>query len=318
MAQKRKTLAAGILVALGLVLGAALWLRTAPGRGSAMSAGVCATKPRGALAGGSAGLIGSATSAAPAQSRAKSAQDSLAAQRVERVQQLCRQREALDPGEIEALCSFLLEAPQAEGISVGRAAELKNAIMNKLGRQAPERLEAVLLRVDADTERQPEVIRDYALQHLCAWYDRLPDQAAARQVFWRHSSEGRATDGTALLALSRVESMGQLPPDERERLRQTARATASNVSASESARMASLDILRCAGDAQALEAARALLRQSPSKAAAIAALGAIGARGNAEDAQWLKNDPNLAGDPALAPAFQHALAQLATQNRGKQ
>jgi hypothetical protein len=154
------------------------------------------------------------------------------------------------------------------------------------------------------------VLRDYALQHLSSWYDRYPDKAAVNDAFWTTASDPKSlSQGTALLALSRLKAEGKLADQNPQRLDSLATTLVSDPKAPDSARMTALDILRTDNATSAVAAARQLLSGDHSVAVLITAIGTLGQQGSAEDAALLRQS-SIGKTPGLEPAVQLAIKTL--------
>src|SRR5690625_4664043 len=83
----------------------------------------------------------------------------------------------LDPEEVRAIFLFLSAAPPEGRRERIHDRAIKNDILNRLRNQdeAPHDLTGLMVRLIEDT-RQDRAIRDYALQHLRAWYSKAPDE----------------------------------------------------------------------------------------------------------------------------------------------
>lgn len=227
----------------------------------------------------------------------------------------------LSAAEVEQGCWFLEAVPVIAGMDEAAAAELKNELMNRLGSQpeAMPRFSQALLRMCGDS-RQREVMRDYALQHLGAWYDSIDDGArpAVLERFWSAAEHGAGSvGGTALLNLERLMAAGEPVPGGRARLAALAGRLLSDDAAPEPARMAALQILRTSEPQRALEAARQIAREGAAPALLTVALGVLGQCGAAADAEWLRQSP-LCRDGRYRPVIETALAafsQSSHENR---
>lgn len=217
-------------------------------------------------------------------------------QRLETVHQL---PDHLSARDLQKLAAFLVH-PSGEP---GEAA-LKNDLINMLRAQStpPKGLGHTLLSIYRDGQHSP-LMRDYAIQHLGAWYPLAQHKHIIRQTLWQACDQtGNSIAGTALLALHRLASKSY--PVDREKLAQAAL----KVARSQGSPLSRLTALRICGELQIREAgevSRKLLHGSGDlslKLAAIATLGEVGSEGDASLLEGYLTHPRLsfAAEKALA------------------
>ena len=201
----------------------------------------------------------------------------------------------------------------------GRSGEagLKNEVLNLLRRQqtAPPELAWTLISVFRDQE-QSEVLRDYALQHLIAWYPH--DRETVRQALVSALGEtGSSIAGTALLGLHRLAHADT--PITSELAASAALALVHDPDAGELALIAALRVCGAQGAAAALPLTRRLVFIGATDSIRMAAIATLGDLGGREDEQILA--AIAAGEETrLVPAAQRALQQLRDRlaSRGNQ
>lgn len=219
----------------------------------------------------------------------------------------------LSPADIESLYAYLLYPAEDASILPAQSFALRNDVLNVLREQThpPARLTDVLLAI-RNNELQPEVMRDYALQHMAPWYvkaspiDReklLADlQAAAAE-------RTRSYAGTALLALNRVQR--ENPSEQLSTLRTNILQIVEDSSANLLARISAVQL---SGELRIVTARNAVgaIARDPAQPVAlrVAAVGALGGlQGEQENSRILAE---LAGgkDRRLRSAAARALAKL--------
>lgn len=214
----------------------------------------------------------------------------------------------LSHGELLALTAYVLDPSEEEGLYPGQTFALKNDVLNVLREQVqpPSDLTDLLIALWRDSA-QPAVMRDYALQHLAAWYDRVDASQRTRIVQTLQSAAaetGRSSAGTALLGLhrlSRAHPDAGLPPIadriltllEDPAANLAPRITAAQLSGQLGLREARPALRRLAADATHPPTLR------------LAAVAALGAAGQPEDLLLLDQvaaepDPRLQRAAALA------------------
>lgn len=188
----------------------------------------------------------------------------------------------LKPDELEALYAFVEKTP-APKLKPAEEAALKNDILNLLRNQAtpPAGLADLLLKMQADPA-QPQVMRDYALQHLSECYGETSGHVEKKRIeaaFWEAAGQTKGSiPGTSMLALYRF--AGSNPGIDRARLGQQALDAAGNGACDATVRTTALQVCSLLGVSQAGETAMELVRAdgtpAPLKISALAALGDLG------------------------------------------
>jgi hypothetical protein len=202
-----------------------------------------------------------------------------------------------------------------------RLAWIKNEALRLLlgQRNLPAPCDEVLARLFLD-EALPVVIRDYALQHLFAWYGELlrggpePARAAALErmesVFWE---AGKATDseiaGTALLGLCSLAESGSPLAPERPKLGAAALGVLQDPAASPLSRVTALQVCARLGVTNALPIAARWAASNEPTATRCSAIAALGELGGAPEMALLARLPTDR-EGRLAPAVRNALKQL--------
>lgn len=218
------------------------------------------------------------------------------------------------PSEWKALQQFLLQPDPLDRDQLGQV--IKNRLMDVLCEvyPPPEGLGNILVQIYRDSQ-QNEVVRDYAVQHLGAYFEQIsaqPDSAVAQQtaqdVLWEAANEtSDSVGGTALLALKRLsqESSGI----DQGKVAATALQMAQDNNAGELTHITAYQVCASLGVGDALPAILAAAQEANSKPEQISAIAALGALGGAGQ------EPFLAGlvqgnDDRLRLPAQHALEQI--------
>ena len=160
---------------------------------------------------------------------------------------------------------------------------LKNELMTALRDQkkAPPGLTALFLELYRDPEQNP-VIRDYALQHLCLWYEQVADgeKSQIEQALWDALNEKQTSiAGTALVALAHLSEKN--PQLDSGKVKDAALQLANDPACGELARITALQVCGNLGAKEILPVALDLAKNSqdtPLRISAIAALGEVGGR----------------------------------------
>ena len=228
---------------------------------------------------------------------------------------------ALSGEDIDALMGFLRADAEPLGLTSDNLLVLQNEVLDLLVRHADQ--------VADDTEPLGDVyrdaglspaLRDYVVQHFDRYYLARWTPPPAGQgdpvrdrflnTFWRATEEtGGTIAGTALLGLERLSR--DRPEIDRLRLGVRATMVARDTTASDSARVAAIQVAAKAGEATARDLARALARSGESIPVRMSAIAALGELGIAEDRAWLED---LASNPEtnsrLLPAAAAAIRKL--------
>lgn len=217
---------------------------------------------------------------------------------------------SLAAAEIGVLLDLLADPAAPKGLRPALSHALENEILNKLGAQEqfPAPLIPLLLQMAQDP-RQSSVMRDYALQHLHAIWNRASEAERQEIDLFFHSmldETGESLAGTALVALR--DSAGQDPQKRRE-VGRKALALARDEQNGELTRISALNVCARFRVEEAQPLALALAREAPTmsiRIAAIAALGDLPMNGEAERelARILEK-----GHPRLHAAAHAALAR---------
>jgi hypothetical protein len=214
---------------------------------------------------------------------------------------------------------FLLERDPADSSQMEQA--LKNRLLDVLSAMNPPVAEFsdVLIQIYHD-QGQDEVIRDYAVQHLAAYYEEAgaqidgSEQAAVQQALWSAVGETQSSvGGTALLALKNLSQ--QFPAQfDQNRIAAAAVQMADNNSAGELSHVTAYQVCAQLNVREALPVIVAAAQSSPTLPQQISAIGALGLLGGPEQTSLL-NWVLAGNEDRLKPAARHALEQInARQN----
>jgi hypothetical protein len=239
----------------------------------------------------------------------------------ERLAAVQRLRNSLRPEEKQALYDFLARRSPEDEQQSGHV--LKNAVLNVLVTQpAPlPDLAEHLARWVQDAHLHV-VIRDYALQHVAAFYgelDRAPAEvaAASRRVlrealFDALSEHGTSLPGTALLGLARLAEKDEA--FDRGRIREAGLALAHDQDAGELARVSALQVCARLGLGEIVPLCAELAAGAssiPLRLSAIAALGQLGGAAELPRLNQLISEKDHRLRPALTLALERIQARLA-------
>ncbi len=216
-----------------------------------------------------------------------------------------------------ALQPFLLQPDQLDRGQLEQV--IKNRLLDILCAQSPPPagLGEILAQIYHDP-RQNEVIRDYAVQHLAAYYEQIleqPNDAPARQavqdVLWEAVNEaGGSVGGTALLALKRISQLTDAVDP--VRVAKTALQLANAGSANELSHITAYQVCAQLGATEALPVVLQAAQNGETMAVRLSAIGALGLLGGPDQMAFL--NAVLAGpEERLKPAAQHALNQIANR-----
>jgi len=116
----------------------------------------------------------------------------------------------LSRAEVVLLFDWLRAGADSSPLPVAEHAHLANEVLNALHRQqeVPEGFAQVVIEL-ANDGSQPDLVRDYAVQHLRSVWNDLPESSAERghiaEVLWEQADSRHASrSGTALLALHQL------------------------------------------------------------------------------------------------------------------
>lgn len=219
---------------------------------------------------------------------------------------------SLNPSEMKALSDFLLQRHTEDENDMGRA--IKNDLMDALCEQrliVSTNVVAMLQAVFIDSS-QDIVVRDYALQHLGVFYERLAikvpwtreqveaQRTAIQQSLWAALGETDSSiAGTALLALSRL---AQTEPEfDRARIGKVALKMGEDRTLGELTRVTALQICGQLQVRQALPLLAQVAENEPDMSLRISAIGSIGSCGGSRELGLLKKIAGE-GNSRLEPA----------------
>lgn len=228
----------------------------------------------------------------------------------------------LAPADQDALLNLLSDTRSYTNLELGQQAYFLNEVMNKLRAVGvdPRRLTESLTKMALD-ESQPNVIRDYAIQHLASFYGAAGNEAAALETFFSVLDQREGTvAGTALRALYRLsERDGSI---DRNAVAVSAFRIAGDDSYDIPSRAAALQLCGSLQHAEAL----LLVRDTAASVDAhrvlrMAALNALGHIGEPQDAEFLQSVARSGGIYARAARAGHEqllkrMEQEATQTNG--
>jgi hypothetical protein len=214
----------------------------------------------------------------------------------------------------KVLQPFLL---QPDGLDKGQLGQvLKNELLDVLCalNPPPAGLGDVLAQMYRNPQ-QDEVIRDYAVQHLGAYYEQMtgqPDSAqveqAVQKVLWEAVREtDDSIGGTALLALKRLSQ--EYHEFDQGKVASTALQMANDNNAGELSHITAFQVCAQLGTADALPVVLAAAQNGETISVRMSAIGALGQLGGPEQISFL-NDVLAGTEDRLKPAAQHALEQI--------
>ncbi len=225
----------------------------------------------------------------------------------------------LNHQECQALYKLVRTKPAPNRSFASDDHVLKNDILDVLCRQAvpPTDLGNVLTEICRDSE-QETVMRDYALQHLVVWLERLrPSGSSASEpmsatrffeVFWDTMSETNSSiAGTALLGLRRLAA--SYPTLDRQRIARMALRLVEQEDTGELSRITAIQVCAEGGVHEALPAVLGVARYASTTALQISAVAALGSLGGAEEVPFLKALATN-GPIRLRPAARTALLRM--------
>jgi len=214
----------------------------------------------------------------------------------------------------QVLKSFMLKPDDADKVQRGQA--VKNQLLDALCsiNPAPTGLGDMLIQLYRD-HKQDDVIRDYAVQHLTAYYEQMsaqPDDGrtgpAVQKVLWEAVTEtSDSIGGTALLALKRLSQ--EYSGFDQDKIAATALQLAGDDKAGELTHITAFQVCAQLGTVDALPLALQAAQNGETIAVRMSATAALGALGGPEQIPFLNS--LLQGDEdRLKPAAQNALAQI--------
>jgi hypothetical protein len=213
---------------------------------------------------------------------------------------------------------------------------IKNDVILALKSQEPppQELPGVLLSMFYDQAQDP-VIRNYALQHLGTWYERVAEKTQVLDALWAGTTDADPSiQGTALIGLGRLvqASSGSQPTSagatgaqhlsanggtevDTARLAAVASTLATDSAANDVARLTALQVCAELGIRDVLPAAVSLAEGTTSTPLRMSAVAAVGALGGADQAPLL-NRLLTADDPRIQNAARAARRRLETWRKG--
>ncbi len=226
----------------------------------------------------------------------------------------------LSAAALKQLYTFLQQSDPADAKQLNQV--LKNEVMDYLCDLAPppEGLLALLSQIYQD-HGQDEVIRDYAVQHVVAFYQQAGgdagmdtqeqklELATARELLWSATTEtDDSIGGTALLGLLHLSQQGWSGVDAQQ-LATTALKVAGDGGAGELARITALQVCGSLNTGDALAVVLGAVQSGGTLSIQISALGALGALGGKDQIPLLNSIIQNGNDRLVLPA-QHALSQI--------
>jgi hypothetical protein len=214
---------------------------------------------------------------------------------------------------------------------------IKNDVILALKSQepAPGELPGVLLSMFYDQAQDP-VIRNYALQHLGTWYERVAEKTQVLDALWAGTADIDASiQGTALIGLGRLAqgkaasqprpagaagsqpdspNLGAVP--DTARLTMVASTLATDSAANDVARLTALQVCAELGIKDVLPAAASLAEGAASTPLRMSAVAAVGALGGPDQASLL-NRLLTAPDTRIQTTARAALRRLETRRNGQ-
>ncbi len=163
-------------------------------------------------------------------------------------------------------------------------------------------------------QQQNEVIRDYAVQHMSAYYEQIPSrdrtktEQAVQDTLWEAVNEtSDSIGGTALLALKRLSQ--EYTNFDQGKIATTALQMATDNNAGELTHITAYQVCAQLGTTDALPVVLQAAQNGETISVRMSAIGALGWLGGPDQIPFLNR--LLQGDEErLKPAAQHALAQI--------
>jgi hypothetical protein len=222
----------------------------------------------------------------------------------------------------EALQKFLLRPDPSDQNQQMQA--IKNQLMDVLCAMnpPPAGLGDALTRIYHD-HQQDNVIRDYAVQHLAAYYEQMAEQAnsaeslqSIQQVLWEALNEqGGSIGGTALLALRRL-SQEYATGFDQKRIASSALQMAADNYSGELTHITAYQVCAQMKVANALPILAKAAETGESITVRMSAIGSLGLLGGTDQISDLEKIMNGAED-RLKPAARHALEQIKARNNNR-
>lgn len=220
-------------------------------------------------------------------------------------------------GEIVGLYGYLRNGCKSDNsLNSEQLYVFANEVLDALQKQdnPPPGLTEILISVFHD-HAQPEVVRDYVVQHMGSWYAYAPDKAPIRQALWEATSETHsAIAGTALLALSSVaeRTSGDVDLD---LLREKAIQLSADEKCNVGTRTTALQVCAELGVTEIKPIAQELARSAQVISLRISAIAALGVVGGVDSVTFLKEQAS-GSDTRVQPAARIALKRLQRRLQG--
>jgi hypothetical protein len=226
---------------------------------------------------------------------------------------------SLTDDDWEALRKFLATPDAMDGSQMGLA--IKNRLMDVLCATdpLPPGLGDLFAKIYKNN-KQEVVLRDYAVQHLAAYYEQMgpkPDgtkaQQQAKDILWEAVNDSHnSIGGTALLALNRLSQ--EFPQGfDQDKIAATALRMAGNPIACELTHITAYQICAQLGNQEALPLVVKAAESGESIPVKLSAISAIGELGGPEQIPLLNNV--LDGTQYwLRPAAQKSLDQITSRH----
>jgi hypothetical protein len=226
----------------------------------------------------------------------------------------------LADADLETIYNFLRQRSPADGQQAEQV--LKNELLNVLCQMEPPPagLRGLLSQIYQDSS-QDIVLRDYAVQHLAAFYRQMGlatgldprfqdnELKQTQDVLWNALNEaGTSMAGTALLGLSQLSAEGW-PGLDQNKIGAAALKLAGESSVDELSRITAFQVCAQLGITDALSSVLGAARQGETLPLQISAIAALGALGNASQIPFLNGLIAGNNDRLKLPA-QHALRQI--------
>jgi hypothetical protein len=190
----------------------------------------------------------------------------------------------IDQANLLRLYAFLRSNSIPKGLQSIHVLALKDELLNVLEKQAnpPRELAGVLIDI-FNNQKQNALMRDYALQHMAAWYSRASDKAQLLSRLWTAAqSRENSLPGTALLSLWRISQENPRDVD-LKKLAGMALDLASDSEADVDGRLSALQLCGQLGWKDALPVALTVAKSDSTppnfRMAAIATIGDLGTNG---------------------------------------
>jgi hypothetical protein len=220
----------------------------------------------------------------------------------------------------EAIYGFLRQHAPGDGQQANQV--LKNGLMDDLCQMQPppDGLRELLAGIYEDSS-QDEVLRDYALQHLAAFYRQMSNATGldpafqnnelqqTQDVLWQALNEtGSTIAGTALLGISQLYQQGEAGFDS-QKIASAALKLAGDSASGELTQITAFQVCANLNVSAALPVILASVQQPSTETVQISAIAALGQLGG--QAQESTLEGFIQGtDPRLKLPAQHALERI--------